>query len=175
MKVTFKGNQIQLAGHFLEKGEKAPLFCLIKSDLSEFSLKDKNGHYLILNVFPSLDTNPCATSIRKFNKIAADFPDTLVVCISKDLPFAHKRFCVTEGIENIITLSDFRYDSDFGKQYGILIENGPLKGLLSRAVFVINPTDRIEYAELIPEITQEPDYEKLLATVKHFTYEKGNS
>ena len=110
---------------------------------------------MILNIFPSLDTSVCATSVRKFNKMAAGLKDTVVLAISKDLPFAHGRFCTTEGIENVIPLSDFRF-SDFDESYGVRMADGPLAGLLAK----------IAYTELVPEITQEPDYDKALAAVK---------
>ena len=124
-----------------------------------------NGKNVILNIFPSLDTSVCATSVRKFNKMAAGLKDTVVLAISKDLPFAHGRFCTTEGIENVIPLSDFRF-SDFDESYGVRMADGPLAGLLARAVVVIGKDGKIAYTELVPEITQEPDYDKALAAVK---------
>lgn len=162
MKVTLKGNPVALAGSFIATGTKAPDFALVKNDLSEYTLNEGKGKYLILNIFPSLDTGVCATSVRRFNKMAAELPDVSVLCISKDLPFAQNRFCTIEGIANVIPLSDFRYTSRFGEQYGVLITDGPMKGLLSRAVVVINPQGEVIYSELVPEITQEPDYESVL-------------
>lgn len=166
MAITFKGTPISLIGNFIKEGNDAPEFTLIQTDLTEYSLKENRGSYLILNIFPSLDTGTCATSVRKFNKMAASFPEVKVLCISKDLPFAHNRFCVAEGIENVITLSDYRYDSDFSHKYGLLMTNGPLKGLLARAVIIINPEGKIIYTQLVPEITHEPDYNAVLQTIK---------
>lgn len=133
--------------------------------MSSFSLKELNGKNVILNIFPSLDTGVCATSVRKFNKLAAGLPDTVVLAISKDLPFAHARFCTTESIENVIPLSDFRF-SDFDENYGVRMADGPLAGLLARSVVVIGKDGKIAYTELVPEITQEPDYDKAIAAVK---------
>lgn len=166
MTVTFKGTPVTLAGHFIQAGEKAPDFSLIKNDLSEFSLSEHSGNFLVLNIFPSLDTGVCATTVRRFNKMAAELPDTQVLCISKDLPFAQHRFCVAEGIDNVITLSDFRYNSHFGEQYGTLITSGPLKGLLTRSVVVISPQGEVVYSELVSEITHEPDYDAVLEYLK---------
>ena len=166
MTTTFKGTPIMIAGQFPKVGDMAPEFYLVQDDLSEFSLKDGKGHYLILNIFPSLDTGVCATTVRRFNQLAASLPDALVLCISKDLPFAQHRFCTTEGIENIIPLSDFRYTSRFGEEYGVLITSGPMQGLLARAVVVIDPEGKVVYSELVNEVTQEPHYEAALKAVK---------
>lgn len=157
----FKGTPVALIGEFVMNGNKAPDFKLTKTDLSTLSLSDLKGKKVILNIFPSLDTSVCATSVRKFNKMAAALNNTAVLAISKDLPFAHARFCTTEGIDNVIPLSDFRV-SGFDKAYGVLMEDGPLYGLLARSVVVINEEGEIIYTELVPEITQEPDYEKAL-------------
>ena len=154
----FKGQPVKVIGEFIKVGSVAP-------DLSSFSLKELNGKNVILNIFPSLDTGVCATSVRKFNKLAAGLPDTVVLAISKDLPFAHARFCTTEGIENVIPLSDFRF-SDFDENYGVRMADGPLAGLLARSVVVIGKDGKIAYTELVPEITQEPDYDKAIAAVK---------
>lgn len=143
----------------------APDFELVNTDLSSFSLKDIKDKNVILNIFPSLDTSVCATSVRKFNKMATGLRDTVVLAISKDLPFAHARFCSIEGIENVIPLSDFRY-SDFDESYGVRMADGPLAGLLARAVVVIGKDGKVTYTELVPEITQEPDYDKALAALK---------
>lgn len=161
----FKGTPVRLAGRFAEVGTTAPEFALVKTDLSTLALADLKGKRVILNIFPSLDTQVCAASVRKFNTLAAALGDTVVVVVSKDLPFAHARFCTVEGIENVIPASDFRNEG-FGERYGVLMEDGPLKGLLARAVVVLDPTGRVVYAELVPEITQEPDYEKALAAAK---------
>jgi len=160
--ITLKGNPVTTSGTLPAKGTKAPSFSLVKSDLTLFSLSDAAGKNVILNIFPSLDTSVCAASVRKFNELAAGRTDTLVLAISKDLPFAHSRFCSTEGIKNVITLSGFR-DHDFGKAYGVDMTDGPLSGLYSRCVVVIDKNGIVKYTEQVPEIAQEPDYEKALA------------
>lgn len=157
----FKGQPVKLDGKFIEMGSVAPDFHLTKGDLGEFSLSDTKGKNVILNIFPSLDTAVCAASVRKFNEMAAKLPNTVILAISKDLPFAQARFCTTEGIENVITLSDFR-SPDFGRQYGVLMEDGPLYGLLARAVVVVDPKGKVIYEELVPEITEEPNYEAVM-------------
>lgn len=162
---NFKGHPVKLIGEFIKVGKVAPDFQLVKTDLSTFSLKELQGKNVILNIFPSLDTSVCASSVRKFNKLAADTKDTVVLAISKDLPFAHGRFCTTEGIDNVVPLSDFRI-SDFDESYGVQMADGPLSGLLARAIVVIGKDGRVVYTELVPEITQEPDYDKALAAVK---------
>lgn len=161
----FKGQPVKLTGELVEVGNLAPDFHLTKADLSGFDLSDVKGKNIVLNIFPSLDTAVCAASVRKFNEIAAQLPETVVLAISKDLPFAQSRFCTTEGIKNVIALSDFR-DSDFGKNYGVLMEDGPLRGLLARAVVVINPEGEIIYRELVPEIGTEPNYEAVIEVLK---------
>ena len=165
-KITFRGTPVNLVGNFVQPGTIAPEFTLVKGDLSDFQLKSIKGKYLLLNIFPSLDTGVCATSVRKFNKLAAETPNTLVLAISKDLPFAQGRFCTTEGIENTIPLSDYKYTSSFAKDYGVLMEDGPLAGLLARSVVVINPEGQVVYSELVPEIAQEPDYDSALKAIK---------
>lgn len=165
-KTAFKGSAVNLAGEFIKKGITAPEFTLTKGDLSTFKLSETKGKFVILNIFPSLDTGVCATSVRKFNQMAAKMSNTIVLAISKDLPFAQGRFCTTEGIENVIPLSDFRNPSNFETRYGVLITDGPLSGLLARSVVVINPEGEIVYTELVPEITQEPDYEAALNAIK---------
>lgn len=166
MNVTFKGNPVTLAGSFITAGTEAPDFALVKNDMSEYTLKEGKGHLLVLNIFPSLDTGVCATSVRRFNQMATQLPGASVLCISKDLPFAQKRFCTIEGIENVIPLSDFRPTSSFGKQYGVLITDGPMQGLLARAVVIIHPEGKVVYSELVSEITQEPDYDTALEIAK---------
>lgn len=164
-KTKFKGTDVTLKGEFVKKGSLAPDFTLVKGDLSLFNLSDVKGKNVVLNIFPSLDTGVCATSVRKFNKLAAGANNTVVLAISKDLPFAQGRFCTTEGIENVIPLSDFRNLTDFANKYGVLMTDGPLAGLLARAVVVINPDGEIIYTELVPEIVQEPDYDSALAAI----------
>lgn len=165
-KITFKGIPVNLKGEFPQVGQSAPNFSLVKGDLSEFHLSDNKGKNLLLNIFPSLDTGVCATSVRKFNKMASEMPNTLVLAVSKDLPFAQGRFCTTEGIENVIPVSDYKYTSDFAVKYGVLMEDGPLAGLLARSVVIINPEGKVIYSELVPEIVQEPNYEAALNAIK---------
>ena len=163
--ITLKGNAIETVGTLPEVGTAAPDFTLTKSDLSAGSLTDFAGKNVILNIFPSLDTAVCAASVRWFNNEAGNLPDTVVLCISADLPFAHKRFCEVEGIDNVIPLSSFRTD-DFGQNYGTTITTGPLAGLLSRAIVLIDKTGKVIYSEQVPEITQEPDYNAALTALK---------
>ncbi len=164
-KTAFKGSTVNLAGEFIKVGTNAPEFSMVKGDLSQFKLSETKGKFVVMNIFPSLDTGVCATSVRKFNQLTAKMQNTVVLAISKDLPFAQGRFCTTEGIENVIPLSDFRNPSDFDSQYGVLMADGPLKGLLARAVVVVNPEGKVVYTELVPEITQEPNYEAALASI----------
>ena len=164
-KITFKGNPINTAGTLPAVGSKAPDFKLTKTDLADVSLKDFAGKKVILNIFPSIDTGVCATSVRKFNTEAAALPNTVVVGVSKDLPFAHKRFCGAEGINNVVTTSDLR-DGSFAKNYGVTMTEGPLAGLMSRSIVVIDEKGTVKYTEQVPEIAQEPDYAKAMAAVK---------
>ncbi len=163
--VTLQGNQIETVGALPGLGEKAPDFQLTATDLSMKGLKDFTGKVKVLNVFPSLDTGVCAASVRRFNKEAGGLENTVVLCISADLPFAHSRFCEIEGLKDVISLSTFR-SSKFGKNYGVNLITGPLTGLLSRAVIVLDSSDLVIYTELVPEITQEPDYEAVLNVLK---------
>lgn len=165
VQTAFKGNPVTLAGSFIQVGATAPSFSLVKGDLSSFSLQDVKGKNVVLNIFPSMDTGVCAASVRKFNELATQMPNTVVLAISKDLPFAQSRFCSAEGIENVVSLSDYRYTSDFAKAYGVLMTDGPLEGLLARAVIIINPEGKVIYTELVPEITQEPNYDAALTVI----------
>lgn len=169
MKTTLKGTEVELYGEFIQKGALAPKFTFTKNDLSQYSMTDGKGKFLLLNIFPSVDTSVCSASVRKFNMMASEMKNTQILCVSKDLPFAQGRFCAAEGIRNVITVSDFHYSSTFGKDYGVLITEGPMSGLLARAVVIISPTGKIAYSELVPEITQEPDYESALAALKKLT------
>lgn len=164
-KITLKGNVVNTIGELPKSGEKAKDFTLIKGDLSKISLSDFKGEKLVLNIFPSLDTGTCAASVRNFNKLAAGLENTKVLCISRDLPFAQNRFCGAEGIENVLTLSDFA-TGEFGKNYGLEIVDGPLQGLHSRAVVVINEKGNVVYNQQVPEIVDEPDYNKALEALK---------
>lgn len=156
-KITLKGNQIKTVGKLPKVGKKAPKFKLVGNGLSESKLKDFKGKNILLNITPSLDTGICATSLRRFNEEGAKMENTVVINVSKDLPFAQARFCGAEGIENAITLSAFRTNK-FGKKYGVTIKTGPMKGLLSRAVVVINEKGKIIYTQQVPEIVEEPNY-----------------
>ncbi|MDR3047617.1 MAG: thiol peroxidase [Bacteroidales bacterium] len=157
-KVNFTGNPDNIVGELPKVGEDAPDFKLITAGLEEISLSNFKGKRIVLNIFPSIDTGVCATSVRKFNAWAAQQENTVVLCVSEDLPFAAGRFCGAEGIENVITASDFRYHT-FGNTYGVLMLDGPLQGLLSRSVVAIDENGKVVYQELVPEITQEPVYE----------------
>lgn len=164
-KITLKGNPIKTIGKLPKVGKKAPKFKLVKTDLSTGRSKDYRGKKVILNITPSIDTGICAASMRKFNESAASLDNTVIIHVSKDLPFAHSRFCAAEGIENVIPMSDF-IKGKFGRKYKVTIKNGPMKGLLSRAVVVIDEDGRVIYTEQVPEIAQEPDYEAALAAIK---------
>lgn len=163
--ITLKGNPIHTSGELPAVGSKAPEFRLTRSDLSDASLADFTGFKKILNIVPSLDTGVCAASARRFNQEAAAMDGVRVLTISRDLPFAQARFCAAEGIENVVMLSELR-DLSFGDSYGARIVDGPLAGLLSRAVVVLDAQDRVTYVEQVPEIAQEPDYAKALAALK---------
>jgi thioredoxin-dependent peroxiredoxin len=163
-KITLRGNPVNTSGSLPLKGTKATGFTLVKSDLGNQTLSELKGKKLILSISPSLDTSVCATSARKFNEMAAGMPNTLILAITKDLPFASSRFCTTEGIKNVIPLSGFR-DTSFGKEYGVDIIDGPMAGLYARSIVVIDETGKVTYTELVPEITQEPNYDKALAAL----------
>lgn len=145
-------------------GSTAKPFTLVATDLSEVKLSDFSGKNIVLNIFPSIDTSVCATSVREFNKRAAALPNTVVLCISKDLPFAHKRFCAAEGIENVKSLSDFR-GTGFSKDYGVELIDGGFKGLDARAVVVIDKDGKVSYTELVSDITHEPNYEAAVSAL----------
>ena len=159
--ITLKGNSINTSGNLPEKGTGASDFNLRTTELGNKALNDYKGKRLVLNIFPSIDTGVCAASVRKFNEKAAELDNTAVLCISRDLPFAQKRFCGAEGIDNVEMLSDFE-DGSFGDNYGLTITDGPMKGLHSRCVVVLDEDHNVVYTEQVPEITQEPDYEKAL-------------
>ena len=163
--VTLKGNPFTTVGSLPNVSAEAPKSgALVKADLSELSLIDLRGKRVVLNVFPSIDTPTCATSVRKFNEKAAGLKDAVVVCVSMDLPFAHKRFCGAEGIEDVITASAFR--SSFGEDFGLTFADGPLKGLLSRAVIVLDAEGKVLHREQVGETADEPDYDAALAALK---------
>lgn len=159
--VTLGGNKINLKGSFPAAGGTAKDFTMVKTDLSDMSLSSLKGKKVVLNIFPSLDTAVCAASVRKFNSMAAKMENTVVLAISKDLPFAHGRFCTTEGIENVTPLSAFR-NCTFGEDYGVEMADGPLAGLFARSVIVLDENGKIVHTQLVPEITTEPDYDAAL-------------
>lgn len=162
--ITLKGNTVNTTGTLPEVGSPLKDFTLVKDDLSEKSLSDYKGKKIVLNIFPSIDTGICAASARKFNEEASSLDNTIVVNVSKDLPFALKRFCAAEGLNNVENLSDFR--GSFGADYGVTMVDSGMKGLLSRAVIVANEEGNIVYTEQVPEIAQEPNYEAALAALK---------
>lgn len=163
-KITLGGEATNTIGDLPSVGSQAPEFVLVTNDLGEVTSTDFEGKNVVLNIFPSIDTGVCSTSVRKFNQIVADLPNTVVVCVSKDLPFALDRFCGAEGIENAITTSAFR--STFGEDYEVTIADGPMRGLLSRAVVVVDPSGNVVYTEQVPEIKTEPDYQATVAAVE---------
>jgi len=162
--ITLGGNPIHTIGNLPEIGSKAPDFTLVAPDLSVKNLSNFAGSKVVLNIFPSIDTSTCAMSVRAFNAKAAALNNVKVLCISRDLPFAQKRFCGAEGIDNVLTLSDFR-DGSFGKNYGIEIVDGPLQGLHSRCVVVLDENGVVHYTEQVSEIANEPNYEAALAVL----------
>jgi thioredoxin-dependent peroxiredoxin len=163
--ITLGGNTIETIGELPAIGSPAPAFKLVNTSLADESLQLYAGKTVVLNIFPSIDTPTCAMSVRRFNQIATDFNNTVVLCISADLPFAQQRFCGAEGLDKVIPLSVFRAP-DFGKDYGLTIKDGPLGGLLSRAVVIIDTSGEVAYTEQVPEIGQEPDYDAALQVLK---------
>lgn len=156
--VKFKGNEVKVSGKLPAVGTKAPDFKLVGGALNEITLADFKGKRVVLNIFPSIDTGVCAASVRQFNKWASDQKNTVVICVSKDLPFAASRFCGAEGLENVITASDFRYNN-FATDYGVLMNDGPLAGLMARSVVALDENGKVVYNQLVPEITEEPTYD----------------
>ena len=162
--ITLKGNEINTIGNLPEVGSVAQDFTMVGTDLSIKRFSDFKGKNLILNIFPSIDTGTCAASVRNFNKTATDLSNTTVLCISRDLPFAQGSFCGAEGIENVIMLSDFN-TGQFGKDYGLEITTGPLTGVHSRCIVVVNPEGKIIYTEQVSETVEEPNYELALGSL----------
>ena len=162
--ITFQGDPITTVGNLPEKGAQAPAFTLVGTDLSDVELKNFAGKQLVINIFPSIDTGVCQASVRAFNEKAGGRDNTVVLNVSKDLPFAQERFCAAEGIDNVVSASAFR--SSFGEDYGVTMTAGPLKGLLSRAVVVVDAEGSVVYTEQVPEIGREPDYEAALGALK---------
>lgn len=163
--VTLGGSPIRIEGQFPQPGQKAPPFTLVGKDLADVTLASLAGKRKILNIFPSIDTPTCATSVRKFNERAAALADTVVLCVSADLPFAQSRFCGAEGLDNVQTLSTMR-GRDFLGRYGVEIASGPLAGVAARAVVVLDTNDTVVHSQLVPEIKDEPDYEAALHALK---------
>src|ERR1035437_2789842 len=156
--VKFKGTDVQTNGQLPVVGSQAPDFTLVGGGLQDFHLSDYKGKRVLLNIFPSLDTSTCASSVRKFNKWVSEKENVVVICVSKDLPFAQSRFCGAEGLENVVTASDFRYNT-FATDYGVLLTDGPLQGLIARSVVALDENGKVLYTELVSEITTEPNYE----------------
>jgi len=163
--VYFQDNPVSVAGKLPQKGDVAKPFSLVSKDLSDVSLSSFVGKRKVLNIFPSIDTGVCATSVHKFNQLAGEIKNTVVLCISADLPFAQSRFCGAEGLSNVVTLSTLR-GGDFKSEYGVGITDGALSGLTTRAVVVLDGQNNVMYSELVNEITTEPDYEAALAVLK---------
>lgn len=164
--ITLKGNPIQVAGTFPQAGGKAKPFSLVGGDLSDVTLESFSGKRKVLNIFPSIDTPTCAMSVRKFNTQANELANTVVLCISADLPFAQKRFCGAEGLENVVNLSTMR-GREFLEAYGVLIASGPLAGVSARAVVVLDEQDQVLHSELVGEIGSEPNYETAISVLKN--------
>ena len=162
--ITLQGNAFETVGNLPAQGAAAPSFTLVKTDLSDVSLSDFNGKKVVLNIFPSIDTPVCAASVRRFNEIASQKENTVVLCVSADLPFAHKRFCEVDGLDNVEPVSVFRSPA-FGNDYGVTASTGPLAGLLSRAVVVIDEDGNVAYSQQVPEITEEPDYDAAITAL----------
>ena len=156
--VTFKGSEVKTNGSLPAVGTTAPDFKLVGAGLNEISIADFKGKRVVLNIFPSIDTGVCAASVRNFNKMAAATDNVVVICVSKDLPFAASRFCGAEGLDKVITASDFRYNN-FATDYGVLMTDGPLAGLMARSVVAFDENGKVVYNQLVPEITEEPNYE----------------
>ncbi|RWR03685.1 peroxidase [[Pantoea] beijingensis] len=163
--VLFQGNPVAVAGQIPTPGQAAKPFTLVAKDLSDVTLSTYAGKRKVLNIFPSIDTGVCAASVRKFNQLANELENTVVLCISSDLPFAQSRFCGSDGLSNVVTLSTLRND-EFKEDYGVAIADGPLKGLTARAVVVLDDKDQVLYSQLVNEITNEPDYDAALAILK---------
>lgn len=162
--ITHRGAEVHTTGELPAVNSIAPDFTLTGTDLKDIHLGDFRGKRVILNIFPSIDTGTCAASVRKFNQEAASLSNTVVLCVSRDLPFAQKRFCAAEGIENVLTASEFR-DDNFSSVYKVKLTDGVLRGLFSRCVIVVDEEGRVAYTEQVPDISHEPDYEAALAVI----------
>lgn len=164
--VTLKGKPVRTSGELPTVGYAAPDFSLTRTDFSDMSLRDVAGKRVVLNIFLSVDTSTCSASVRRFNSEISNFENAVVLCISRDLPFAHARFCEAEGLENVIPLSEMR-QRDFGEKYGVAMVDGPLAGLLARAVLVLDESGKVIYSQLVKEVGEEPDYEKALDALRN--------
>jgi len=162
--VTLQGNPIDVSGAFPQPGTTAPEFSLVGKGLADVALESFDGRRKVLNIFPSVDTSTCATSVRKFNELASKLDNTVVLCVSADLPFAQARFCGAEGLDNVVTLSTLRH-TDFLANYGVAIAPGPMTGLAARAVVVLDENNTVTYAQLVPEIANEPDYDAAISAL----------
>ena len=160
---ALRGNPVHTVGDLPSVGAPSPSFDLTRGDLSQITADDLAGKRVILNIFPSLDTDPCATSVRKFNEFAAGLDNTVVLCVSADLPFAQRRFCAAEGIDDVVAASTFR--SDFGTAYGVTLADGKMAGLLARSVVVLDEHGTVVHSQLVPEITQEPNYDAAIESL----------
>ncbi|MCI4011614.1 thiol peroxidase [Brevibacterium sp. ZH18] len=160
---AFQGTPVKTVGDLPAKGEQAPAFTLVGTDLGEVTSQDASGKRVVLNIFPSVDTGICAASVRKFNELAASLDNTTVLCVSNDLPFAQGRFCGAEGIENVVAASGFR--SAFGKEFGVTMIDGPLAGLLARSVVVLDEKGSVIHSQLVDEIGTEPNYDAAVAAL----------
>lgn len=163
METAFKAELVHTVGELPQVAQSAPDFELVSSELAPIRTADFSGRRLVLNIFPSVDTGTCAASVRRFNELAVGFEGTDVLCVSKDLPFAQARFCGAEGLDNVVTASAFR--SSFGEDYGVTMTDGPLQGLLARAVVVVDENGQVVHSQLVPEISQEPDYDAAVAAL----------
>lgn len=161
IEITIEGSPLKIVGHLPKVGVQAPDFTVTKTDLSEISLKNYFGKKIVLNIFPSLDTKTCAMAMKRFNEIAEEIPNILILCISADLPFAQKRFCATEHLDNIQPVSVFRHP-EFGRNYGVLITTGVLAGLLARTVIVIDEKGYVNYVQQVHELVDEPNYQEII-------------
>jgi len=164
--ITFKGTAVHTNGQLPSTGSKVKDFNLTGANLADVSLADYAGKRIVMNIFPSIDTGVCAMSVRRFNAEVEKMKNTVILCISADLPFAASRFCSAEGLSNVVTLSELRPPRSFGEDYGLRMIDGPLAGLLSRSVIVLDETGTVIYTEQVPEITQEPAYEPVVALLK---------
>ncbi|MBI4913871.1 MAG: thiol peroxidase [Acidobacteria bacterium] len=164
--LTFKGTPIRTSGELPRVGSHCPPFCLTGVDLGDLTPENLVGRRVILNIFPSLDTPVCADSVQTFNARAAEPSDTVVLCVSMDLPFAHKRFCGTQGLDRVLPASAFR-SPEFGRAFGVLMEDGPLAGLLARAIVALDENGTVVHTQLVPEITQEPDYDLAIGLIRN--------